>query len=173
MSGDRAVVYSARSVAEGALRRAGSHDVAASLKRLLRDLPHPPLTQELMRLFYHTYALSGRTQGRALNLLVLVLPAAERATLRELLRLARHIAARHDHNRMTEHNVAMIIAPALFPPSLLIKPTDSLETQLATAANSCHVTEALMRWCEQLWTVPPSLLAAAQRKPSPQRRHHS
>lgn len=56
--------------------------------------------------------------------------------------------------------------------SLLIKPSDSLETQLATAANSCHVTEALMRWCEQLWLVPRSLLAAAQRKPPPARRTH-
>ncbi|KAL0851591.1 hypothetical protein ABMA28_007373 [Loxostege sticticalis] len=164
--------YGQREVVEAALNRASSHDIAAVFKRLMRDLPQPPLTQELMRLFYHTYALTGTTQGRALNLLVLLLPAEQRATLRELLRLVRHIVAHHHTNKMTEHNVAMIIAPALFPPSLLIKASDSLETQLATAANSCHVTEALMRWCEQLWTVPASLLAAAQRKPPPHRRNH-
>ncbi|XP_028175852.1 rho GTPase-activating protein conundrum isoform X6 [Ostrinia furnacalis] len=164
--------YGQRELVEAALSRASSHDIAAVFKRLMRDLPQPPLTQELMRLFYHTYALSGTTQGRALNLLVLLLPAEQRATLRELLRLVRHIVAHHHTNKMTEHNVAMIIAPALFPPSLLIKASDSLETQLATAANSCHVTEALMRWCEQLWTVPASLLTAAQRKPPPHRRNH-
>lgn len=54
--------------------------------------------------------------------------------------------------------------------SFLIKATDSLETQLATAANSCHVTEALMRWCDQLWMVPAPLLTASQRKPPPHRR---
>lgn len=164
--------YSDRATVEAALSRASSHDLAAVFKRLLRALPTPPLTQELMRLFYHTYALTGTTQGRALNLLVLLLPAEQRATLRELLRLVREIVARQDTNKMTEHNVAMIIAPTLFPPSLLIKQSDSLETQLATAANSCHVTEALMRWCDQLWVVPASLLAAASRKPLPHRRNH-
>ncbi|KAM3960915.1 rho GTPase-activating protein conundrum isoform 2-T2 [Aphomia sociella] len=164
--------YSERTAVEAALARASSHDVAAAFKRLLRALPQPPLTQELMRLFYHTYALSGVAQARALNLLVLLLPAEQRATLRELLRLVREIVARAHTNKMSEHNVAMIIAPALFPPSLLIKSSDSLETQLATAANSCHVTEALMRWCDRLWTVPASLLAASQRKPPPHRRNH-
>ncbi|XP_063827602.1 rho GTPase-activating protein conundrum [Ostrinia nubilalis] len=108
--------YGQRELVEAALSRASSHDIAAVFKRLMRDLPQPPLTQELMRLFYHTYALSGTTQGRALNLLVLLLPAEQRATLRELLRLVRHIVAHHHTNKMTEHNVAMIIAPALFPP---------------------------------------------------------
>ncbi|XP_041975006.1 rho GTPase-activating protein conundrum isoform X2 [Aricia agestis] len=164
--------YSSRGTVEAALARASAHDLAAVFKRLLRALPQPPLTIELMRLFYHTYALSGATQGRALNLLVLLLPAEQRATLRELLRLVREIVALSDTNKMSEHNVAMIIAPTLFPPSLLIKQTDSLETQLATAANSCHVTEALMRWCDQLWVVPASILAASQRKPPPHRRNH-
>ncbi|CAK1601587.1 unnamed protein product [Parnassius mnemosyne] len=157
--------YSAREQVEAALQRATGHDLAAVFKRLLRALPQPLLTQELMRLFYHTYAVSGGAQARALNLLVLLLPGAQRASLRAVLRLARAVAARRHLNKMDDHNVAMIIAPALFPPSLLIKPTDSLETQLATAANSCHVTEALMRWSESLWQVPASLLAAAQRKP--------
>ncbi|XP_050346903.1 rho GTPase-activating protein conundrum isoform X1 [Nymphalis io] len=162
--------YADRAGVEAALRRAPGHDLAAVFKRLLRALPQPPLTQELMRLFYHTYALSGTTQGRALNLLVLLLPAEQRATLREILRLVREIVAMSETNKMSEHNVAMIIAPTLFPPSFLIKASDSLETQLATAANSCHVTEALMRWCEQLWIVPNALLAAARRKPPPHRR---
>ncbi|XP_053611046.1 rho GTPase-activating protein conundrum isoform X2 [Plodia interpunctella] len=164
--------YSDRQAVESGLARATSHDLAAVFKRLLRALPQPPLTQELMRLFYNTYALSGATQGRALNLLVLLLPAEQRATLRELLRLVREIVKLSHTNKMSEHNVAMIIAPTLFPPSLLIKSSDSLETQLATAANSCHVTEALMRWCDQLWTLPASLHAAALRKPQPHRRNH-
>ncbi|VVD02471.1 unnamed protein product [Leptidea sinapis] len=164
--------YSDRSDVEAALARASGHDLAAVFKRLLRSLPQPPLTQELMRLFYQTYSLSGSTQGLALNLLVLLLPAEQRATLREVLRLVAAITEHSHANKMSDHNVAMIIAPALFPPSLLIKSSDSLETQLATAANSCHVTEALMRWSDQLWKVPASLLAAAQRKPHQLRRNN-
>lgn len=166
--------YEDRRSVETALSHAKGHDLAAVYKRLLRALPQPLLTQELMRLFYHTYALNGKIQGRTLNLLVLLLPPEQRATLRDLLRLANEIVARCDTNKMNEHNVAMIIAPTLFPPSLLIKQSDSLETQLATAANSCHVTEALMRWCEQLWIVPSSLLVAAQRKlPQHRRNQHT
>lgn len=164
--------YSDHSAASNAVHRAGSHDLAAVFKRFLRDLPQSPLTAELMRLFYHTYALTGTTQGRALNLLVLLLPNEQRATLRELISVVKTIVAHSNVNKMTEHNVAMIIAPALFPPSILIKSPDSIETQLATAANSCHVAEALIRWCERLWVVPHTLLTAAQRKPSPQRRNH-
>ncbi|KAI8437997.1 hypothetical protein MSG28_010655 [Choristoneura fumiferana] len=106
---ERSWYSGSRQVVESALANASSHDLAAVFKRLLRSLPQPPLTQELMRLFYHT---------------------------------------------------------------LLMKQSDSLETQLAMAANSCHVTEALMRWCDQLWLVPDSLLTASQRKPSPHRRNH-
>lgn len=47
--------YEDRNTVEAALSRATGHDLAAVFKRLLRALPQPPLTQELMRLFYHTY----------------------------------------------------------------------------------------------------------------------
>lgn len=57
---------------------------------------------------------------RALNLLVLLLPTENRATLRVLLQFMSRLVEyqqRHDlENKMTEHNVAMIIAPSLFPP---------------------------------------------------------
>lgn len=57
---------------------------------------------------------------RSLNLLVLLLPAENRATLRALLQFTSKLVEyqqRHDlENKMTEHNVAMIIAPSLFPP---------------------------------------------------------
>lgn len=47
--------YEQRGAVEAALAAASSHDLAAVYKRLLRALPTPLLTQELMRLFYHTY----------------------------------------------------------------------------------------------------------------------
>lgn len=57
---------------------------------------------------------------RALNLLVLLLPTENRATLRALLQFMSKLVEyqqRHDlENKMTEHSVAMIVAPSLFPP---------------------------------------------------------
>jgi len=57
---------------------------------------------------------------RALNLLVLLLPTENRATLRALLQfMSKLVEYQQEHdleNKMTEHNVAMIIAPSLFPP---------------------------------------------------------
>lgn len=61
-------------------------------------------------------ALDGPAQGRALNLLVLLMAFEHRATLLELLRLMKKISQCQASNKMSEHNVAMIIAPTLFPP---------------------------------------------------------
>lgn len=60
--------------------------------------------------------LDGPAQGRALNLLVLLMAFEHRATLLELLRLLNKISQFQASNKMSEHNVAMIMAPTLFPP---------------------------------------------------------
>lgn len=51
--------YADRGGVQAALRRAGGHDLAAVFKRWLRALPQPPLSQELVRLFYHAYGESA------------------------------------------------------------------------------------------------------------------
>lgn len=124
------------------LEKCPVHDLVALLKRLLRDLPGLLLTHELVNLFYqsyceyyyqtriemimnfltkfHTWITAVPDTVRALNLLVLLLPTENRATLRALLEFMSRLVEyqqRHDlENKMTEHNVAMIIAPSLFPP---------------------------------------------------------
>lgn len=69
------------------------------------------------KLMFNSFlALDGAAQGRALNLLVLLMAFEHRATLFELLQLMNQICQRQASNKMSEHNVAMIIAPTLFPP---------------------------------------------------------
>jgi len=56
------------------------------------------------------------TRAHALNLLVLLLPAEYRSTLRALFRFLTRVVQNQNYNKMSLHNVAMIMAPSLFSP---------------------------------------------------------
>ncbi|XP_050423540.1 rho GTPase-activating protein conundrum-like [Adelges cooleyi] len=142
------------------LEKCSVHDLVALLKRLLRDLPELLLTHELINLFYQTSSVSDTV--RALNLLVLLLPTENRASLRALVRFMSKLVEyqqRHDlENKMTEHNVAMIIAPSLFPPRSVHLEKKDLHSHLDQAARSCRLTETLMNHIEELCLVPTDLM---------------
>ncbi|KAI5756237.1 hypothetical protein M8J77_023273 [Diaphorina citri] len=133
------------------------HDLTAILKRLLRDLPEPLLSAELTHLFYETHLLPDCT--RALNLLVLLLPAENRALLIALLSFLARLVAQQGTNKMSAHNVAMIIAPSLFPPRYVRSNKGDLKAEISMAAISCRLTETLMMCNENLWVVPCELVA--------------
>jgi len=146
--------------ADQLLEKCSVHDLVAFLKRLLRDLPGLLLTHELVNLFYQSYSVLDTV--RALNLLVLLLPTENRATLRALLQFMSKLVEyqqRHDlENKMTEHNVAMIIAPSLFPPRSVYLEKKDLQSHLDQAARSCRLTETLMNHIEELCLVPTDLM---------------
>lgn len=108
--------YSRPDQVEKVLESASVHELAALLKKWLRDLPHPLLTPELVTLFYRTHELPAHLRARALNLLVLLLPAENRATLKVLVDFLNRVVENQEFNKMSLHNVAMIAAPSLFPP---------------------------------------------------------
>ena len=108
--------YSRPDQAEKVLESASVHELAALLKKWLRDLPQPLLTPELVALFYRTHELPAHLRPRALNLLVLLLPPENRATLKVLVDILNRVVENQDVNKMSLHNVAMIAAPSLFPP---------------------------------------------------------
>lgn len=151
--------YTKPEKADALLQKAPIHDLATLLKRLLRDLPESILTNELLELFYQAHGLQDCV--RALNLLVLLLPCANRATLHALITFLRHVIANQAHNKMSLHNVAMIIAPSLFPPRYLSgeKGTGSLKAQIGFAAVCCRLTEMLLQCGDSLFLVPPVLLS--------------
>uniref|UniRef100_A0A1B0CZH2 Uncharacterized protein n=1 Tax=Phlebotomus papatasi TaxID=29031 RepID=A0A1B0CZH2_PHLPP len=108
--------YSKPEKVEPLLRRCGVHDLSAILKRWLRELPQPLLANDLIHLFYQTHAIPPEDQGKALSVLCLLLPHENRNTLRALLDFLRTVVALQSLNKMSNHNVATIIAPSLFPP---------------------------------------------------------
>lgn len=66
---------------------------------------------------------------------------------------------------MSVHNVAMIVAPSLFPPRY-IYPRDrsDLSAQVNMAAVCCQVTEAVLMYYDRLWDVPIDLINQLRRQ---------
>lgn len=66
---------------------------------------------------------------------------------------------------MSIHNVAMIVAPSLFPPRY-VHPSDrsDLNAQVNMAAICCRVTEALLINADKLWYVPTTLISQMRRQ---------
>ncbi|XP_012542196.1 rho GTPase-activating protein conundrum [Monomorium pharaonis] len=142
------------------------HDLSAVLKKLLRDLPQPLLTIELIDAFYQSHGVKNPNDlVYSLNLLVLLLPVEHRCTLEALLNFLKLVIENQASNKMSIHNVAMIVAPSLFPPRY-VHPRDhtDLTAQVNMAAICCQVTEALLNNVDKLWYVPMELINQLRRQ---------
>ncbi|XP_069467686.1 rho GTPase-activating protein 19 isoform X2 [Ambystoma mexicanum] len=108
------------------------NDVATLLKMFLGELPEPLLTHR----HYHAHlkiadlmlfdSKGNKTtmpdkqrQIEALQLLFLLLPAANRNLLRLLLELLYQTAKKQDRNKMSAHNLALMFAPHILWPKNL------------------------------------------------------
>ncbi|KAG7199517.1 hypothetical protein KM043_014134 [Ampulex compressa] len=152
-------------------KRTPCHDLSAVLKKLLRDLPQPLLTVELVDAFYQSHGVRDPTDlSYSLNLLVLLLPIEHRCTLKALLTFLKLIIEHQAMNKMSIHNVAMIVAPSLFPPRY-VHPQDrtNLSAQVGMAAICCQVTEALLNNVDKLWYVPTDLINQLRRQTEEER----
>lgn len=71
---------------------------------------------------------------------------------------------------MSIHNVAMIVAPSLFPPRCIYPRDQSdLTAQVNMAAVCCQVTEALLNNVNNLWHVPTDLINQLHRQTEEER----
>lgn len=144
------------------LEKSTCHELTSILKRLLRELPQPLLTSELIELFYQCQQLVGESQARALNLLVLLLPIEHSGTLRILISFLDAVIRNDKLNKMSLHNVAMIMAPSMFPPRAVQVPCRSvhqtdISIQVKMAAVCCHLVEMLLTSGFDLWKIPSTL----------------
>uniref|UniRef100_A0A6P4E268 Rho GTPase-activating protein 6 n=1 Tax=Drosophila rhopaloa TaxID=1041015 RepID=A0A6P4E268_DRORH len=141
------------------------HELSALLKRWLRELPQPLLTNELIQLFYQCHTLPQVDQRSALSILCQLLPPENRNTLRSLLRFLNYIIDLKDINKMNLHNVSTIIAPSLFPPRY-IHPRDknSIAEQVKMAAQCCRLTKVLILRGERLFQVSNHLIVESKIK---------
>ncbi|GFU21383.1 rho GTPase-activating protein 18 [Trichonephila clavipes] len=151
---------------ENLIRQSSIHDVSVILKQLVRHLPEPLLTNSHMDSFLQVPNISNvQDQINTLNLLVLALPDSHRELLQELLYFLAKVVEEEDANRMSLGNVAMIIAPNLFPPPRLKKGNhkqNDIAAEVTVAAMSSKVTQLLIKYGNFLGAVPPELLAQAR-----------
>ncbi|KAM7309314.1 rho GTPase-activating protein 18 [Ixodes scapularis] len=143
------------------LDRYGVHEVAGLLKQILRHLPEPLLTNKYADAFVQV----GRVptlllQLKALNLLVLVLPGPNRDTLLALVHFLADVAELAPRNRMSLHNVAMVLAPNLFSP----KRRKATEENLQVARTTTTLTRMLVWYRQILWTIPSQLLSQKKKR---------
>lgn len=130
------------------------HDAASLLKLFLRELPQPLLSTEYLKAFQAVQNLPTKNeQLQALNLLVILLPDANRDTLKALLEFLQRVIDNKEKNKMTAVNIAMVMAPNLFMCHALgLKSSEHREFEMAAGtANTMHL---LIRYQKLLWTIP-------------------
>uniref|UniRef100_A0A8D0SXA9 Rho GTPase-activating protein 18 n=1 Tax=Sus scrofa TaxID=9823 RepID=A0A8D0SXA9_PIG len=130
------------------------HDAASLLKLFIRELPQPLLSVEYLKAFQAVQNLPTKKQQlQALNLLVILLPDANRDTLKALLEFLQRVVDNREKNKMTIMNVAMVMAPNLFM-SHTLGLKSSEQREFAMAAGIANIMHLLIRYQKLLWTIP-------------------
>ncbi|XP_062428545.1 rho GTPase-activating protein 18 isoform X2 [Rhea pennata] len=130
------------------------HDAASLLKLFIRELPQPLLTVEYLKAFQDVQNLPTKKQQlQALNLLVLLLPEANRDTLKVLLEFLQRVIDHRDKNKMTLKNVAMVMAPNLFTFRGFGSKTIE-QSEFVMAAGTANVMRFMIQYQKLLWTIP-------------------
>ncbi|XP_078718910.1 rho GTPase-activating protein 18-like [Lampetra fluviatilis] len=178
VSGNAARVKAARKQLDNPLTRdsfawgqLSSADAAVLLKMFVRELPTPLLTVEYMIAFATVTKInSTRQRIQALNLLVLLLPDANRDTLEALLLLLGKVVSQEQQNRMGLGNVAKIVAPNLFMPKGL-RGVSREWAQMQAHADTADVVAFLVHYRHIIWTVPAFLLRQVREQNELRQRH--
>uniref|UniRef100_A0A8C6TKM4 Rho GTPase activating protein 18 n=1 Tax=Neogobius melanostomus TaxID=47308 RepID=A0A8C6TKM4_9GOBI len=140
------------------------HDAASLLKLFIRELPHSLLTAEYLHTFISVNKLPTKKQQlQALNLLVLLLPEANRDTLKALMEFFRRVTERQANNRMTLNNVSVVMAPNLFMfKGLRSKVSQQQEVSMATS--TANIVRLLIRYQDLLWTIPKFIMTQVRQQ---------
>ncbi|KAK5850328.1 hypothetical protein PBY51_014586 [Eleginops maclovinus] len=137
-------------------------DAAGLLKLFIRELPTPLLTHTQLSTYRAVLGVSSVLhQVQALQLLMLLLPEANRETLRVLLVFLRQVVSHQAQNRMSLWNVSMVMAPNLFTchcrgnKRFMSKQLEEMEE----AVGGAHLVSLMISHLDVLWTVPTFLLS--------------
>ncbi|XP_051543439.1 rho GTPase-activating protein 18-like isoform X2 [Myxocyprinus asiaticus] len=132
------------------------NDAAGLLKMFIRELPYPLLTQQHMPAFSAAQNISSpKHQIQALHLLIMLLPEANRDTLKALLEFLRKVVAFEEKNRMSMWNVSMIVAPNLFT----FRGKNAKHEEMQGAVGAAHLVRLLITHQDLLWMVPCFLIS--------------
>ncbi|KAI1383191.1 RhoGAP-domain-containing protein [Hypoxylon trugodes] len=134
------------------------HQLAALLKRYLRELPDPLMTQKLYRVWIAATKIKDADKRRhCLHLTCCLLPQIHRDTLEVLFSFLKWVATFHQvdedtGSRMDVHNLARVIAPNVLYTTEK-SPSFSDEPMTAVAC-----VEELIQYNEEMCMVPAELM---------------
>lgn len=135
--------------------------LAALLKRFLRELPDPLLTFKLHRLFVMSQKLEPESERlRILHLVTILLPKAHRDTLEVLFVFLKWVASfshvdEETGSKMDLQNLALVLGPNI----LYAKSQDPAKDELFLANRAIL---CLLENQDEFWMVPPELEAVLQ-----------
>ncbi|XP_067107757.1 rho GTPase-activating protein 28 isoform X1 [Osmerus mordax] len=136
------------------------NDAAGLLKMFIRELPCPLLTLQHLPAFTAVQDISSPLhQVQALHLLTMLLPEANRDTLKALLEFLRKVVECEQQNRMSLWNVSMIVAPNL----VTCKGHSPRPEDMEGAAGAAALVRLLITHQDLLWTVPSFLLSQVRK----------
>lgn len=133
---------------------ADPHVAAAAYKAFLRDLPEPlvPFAAYAGVVAAAAPALEGgdeeaRTCAAALARAVAGMPEENRATLRSVARFLALVAARHEENKMTAHNLAVVFAPNLLRPEV-----ETPQSMVRDSAAAIQAVQVMVERCDEVFS---------------------
>lgn len=130
--------------------------LAAFLKRFLRELPDPLLTFRLYPLYMASQEMDNEQERlRALRYVSLLLPTAHRDTMEEFFAFVKWVANfekidGESGSRMDLVNLATVLGPNL----LYAKPSTTAPEDRSTALPANEVVLAMMQHQDLFWVVP-------------------
>ncbi|KAK2846230.1 hypothetical protein Q7C36_011084 [Tachysurus vachellii] len=140
------------------------HDAASVLKLFIRELPHPLLTVEYFSAFFSVLKFPTKKQQlQALNLLVLLLPASSRDTLKALLEFLQRVIDHKERNKMTLNNVAMVMAPNIFM-FKGFRSKISGQQEFTMATSMANIVRLLIRYQDLLCTIPKFVMTQVRKQ---------
>lgn len=133
------------------------HECAATLKTFLGDLCEPLLTDAYYKAHCQVSMLPGddadEKKVQALQLLFLLIPEANYALLRDLMRLLYSVVENSDSNKMTALNLATVFATHIMCPRKLSPDCLQSKHQMFIKAVTFMIENT-----ESLFTIPAQLL---------------
>jgi len=132
--------------------------LAALLKKFLRDLPDPIMTFKLFHLFIATQRIDNTDERRrTLHLVCCLMPKAHRDTLEVLSVFLKWVASfshvdEETGSKMDLQNLATVICPNI----LYARGKDPTKDESFLAVRCVH---ELLEWQDEMWTVPDEFVA--------------
>ncbi|KAI8638170.1 hypothetical protein BD408DRAFT_423443 [Parasitella parasitica] len=152
------------STMEKLLENQNAIQLAALIKRYLRELPEPLLTFSLYKLFVQSARIVGDQERRkkVLHLACCLLPKPNRDTVMMLFCCLKWVSSFSDTNKMDIPNLARVIAPSV----LFERPSQTSNISVAASAavdlrlgaqEEINVIETLIREVDELSIIPSDL----------------